>query len=490
MSIAPRLSLTALPASVARPSYTPAQHGVGIVHIGLGAFHRAHQAVYTDTALGVAGGDWRIAAASLRSTAVATELAAQQGLYTLIERDAGGDRARVIGSIAQALAGPDVVAMLLERMASPDTRIVSLTVTEKAYGLDRAHAGIDVDHADVAADLLAPRRPRGVCGLLVEGLRQRRERGLAPFTVLCCDNLPDNGRLLAGAVIDLARHSDPALADWITARASFPSTMVDRITPRVGEQTLADAQRLTGCVDPAAVEAEPFTQWVIEDRFPLGRPAWELAGAHMVDSVAPYERMKLRMLNGAHSLIAYAGFLGGCDFVRDAMAWPALAAWVRRLMAQAAATLEPLPGIDTADYARQLRERFENPAIRHATAQIAMDGTEKMPQRILEPAMVAIGRGLPMDAFAFATACWMRYALARHDDGRPYPRNDPRDAAIDARLRDRTDSAEDIYDALSGLPFGAPEGLWLQDRWREAVIVALRRLLARGTRDGLPVAPG
>ncbi|MCP1168825.1 mannitol dehydrogenase family protein, partial [Limimaricola sp. ASW11-118] len=246
-------------------------------------------------------------------------------------------------------------------------------------------------------------------GLLVEALRRRRGAGRAPFTVLCCDNLPENGALLRGGVLGFARRVDPEFADWISAEVAFPSSMVDRITPAATDDTRALARRLTGYEDAAAIETEPFCQWVIEDRFPQGRPDWEAGGAIFVEDVAPFERMKLRMLNGAHSLIAYAGFVAGHTLVRDAMASAALAALVRRHIAAAARTLGPLPGIDLAAYGAELAARFANPAIAHETYQIAMDGSQKLPQRIFGPAWDAQQAGRDLRPFAFATAAWARY---------------------------------------------------------------------------------
>lgn len=264
-----------------QPAYTATDHQPGIVHLGLGAFHRAHQAVYTDDALAAAGSDWRIIGVSLRSAAIAKALNAQNGLYTLIVRGIDGSSARQIGSLDHVIAAAENRAELLAVMTQPAIRIVSLTVTEKAYGIQRTTGSIDRAHPDVAADLENPHFPVGVLGILAEALRLRRASGLAPLTVLCCDNLPDNGVLLRAGVIDFAKQLDTDLSDWIASEVAFPSTMVDRITPAATPQTLVDARKLSGVDDCAAMETEPFTQWVIEDNFPQGRPFWE-AGARAV----------------------------------------------------------------------------------------------------------------------------------------------------------------------------------------------------------------
>nr|WP_138465754.1 mannitol dehydrogenase family protein [Poseidonocella sp. HB161398] len=440
-----RLSTLSQVPEAMRPGYDPAAQGTGIVHLGLGAFHKAHQAAMTDAAMAAAGGDWRIFGVSLRSPRASEELAPQNGLYTLVEKGAE-TRARVIGAISGAACSAGDPAPVLARMADPAVRIVSVTVTEKAYGLDRAAEGCDPSHPAIAADLAQPEAPQGVIGMIVRALAMRRAAGTPPFTVLCCDNLPDNGRLLRGAAVDFARRTDPELAAWIAAEVAFPSTMVDRITPAATAETLAEAARLTGCDDLAAIETEPFCQWVIEDDFPTGRPAWEAAGAIFTERVADFEAMKLRMLNGTHSMLAYAGFHAGRAFVRDVMADPALAALVRRHLAAAAATLPGIEGIDTAAYAAALAERFGNPAIAHQTFQIAMDGSEKMPQRIFSALADARAREVDCRAFAFATAAWARHVSGSVHDCAPYELRDPRAGALAAATSGK--DAAGIVDAL------------------------------------------
>ncbi len=474
----------ALPASLQTPSYTPADHGTGIFHLGLGAFHRAHQAVYTDTALATSGGDWRIVGASLRSAAPVEELAPQDGLYTLIERGSDGTRARVIGSISTALSGATQGAEILAALVDPATRIVSLTVTEKGYGIDRATGGANPADPTVAADLLTPEHPRGVLGFLVRALAVRRAAGAPPFTVLCCDNLPDNGAMLRAGVVDFATRLDPELATWIAQTVAFPGTMVDRITPARTEQTLADAASLIGLTDLAAIETEPFTQWVIEDHFPTGRPAWETAGAIFVEDVAPYEAMKLRMLNGAHSMLAYTGYLSGHRYVRDTMTDPAMRRLIKRHLLAAAATLAPLPGIDFTAYAEALCHRFANPAIAHETYQIAMDGTQKLPQRILHPAMDAAAAGQSLRPFAFATAGWMRYCVGQLDNGQAYALRDPREQEIARALDGRTD-ASGIVAALGGLPGLWPDGLQTLPGWSDMVTEILSDMMTHGVTQTL-----
>ncbi|MBS8225716.1 mannitol dehydrogenase family protein [Vannielia litorea] len=468
-----------LPNTVAAPGYTRAAHGPGIVHIGIGAFHKAHQAVYTDDALAAQGGDWRIIGVSLRSATPSRQLTPQTGLYTTIERSAKGTKARVVGSLAAALnLGEDRVAVL-EALCARETRIVSLTVTEKGYGIDRKTGGVDLSHPAIAADLAAPDNPQGVAGLLVWALARRRATGVPPFTVLCCDNLPENGPMLRGLLIDFARRAMPEMADHIASEVAFPATMVDRITPATSAATLALAKELTGHVDEAVIECEAFRQWVIEDSFPTGRPAWEAGGAVFVDNVRPFEEMKLRMLNGTHSMLAYAGFLSGHRYVRDVMADPLLATLVRRHLKAAAATLHGLESVDLGSYAEDLAHRFTNPHLAHETYQIAMDGSEKMPQRIFTPALDAHAHGSPLAPFAFATAAWLRYTIGRHDDGTPYALRDP----LEARLRPDPAhqlSARAIIDQLHSIDGLVPYALQDALEWSDAVERDLARMLNEG----------
>lgn len=479
-----RLSATStLPPSVSTPTYSRTLAS-GIVHLGAGAFHKAHQAVATDDALTASGGNWMITGVSLRSGDVADQLNPQDGLYTLLVRGADGVSARIIGSIRQVLVAPREPDAVMAALTEPETKIVSLTITEKGYGVDPKTGGLDGNHASIAPDLANPRKPAGAVGLIVEALRQRRESGTPPFTVLCCDNLPHNGKLLKRLVTEFADRIDANLAAFIRA-VTFPSTMVDRITPASTDATYADAKRLTGYDDHAAVETEPFTQWVIEDDFVAGRPDWEAGGAIFAADVAPYEKMKLRMLNGAHSMLAYSGFIAGHAYVRDVMADAALAALVTRQMAAAAATLDPVPGVDLDAYAADLRARFANPAIAHQTYQIAMDGTQKLPQRLIEPAIATLRSGRPLDAYAFAVAAWMRYCLGMTENGETYALRDPREAEIGALLAGASTDAGSIVDRLLSLPGQFPDELAAAPLWRDAVKTRLETMLVQGMRTAI-----
>jgi fructuronate reductase len=362
---------------------------VGIVHLGIGAFHRAHQAVYTEDA----GDGWGICGITQRSAAVVGRLAPQDGLYSVLERGAGGVSARVIGAVREVLTG-DATAT---RIADPAVQVVSLTVTEKGYRHDPATGRLRIDDPETCLDLTG-RPPHTVVGRLVRGLALRD----APVTVLCCDNLTSNGATLRGLVEEYCERAGVRL----TCEVAFPSTMVDRIVPATTADDLDEAERLLGVRDAGAVVTEPFTQWVIEDVFAAGRPAWDAAGAIFTGDVTPYETMKLRLLNGSHSMLAYLG--SGFEYVSDAV--EVLGDVVRRYMDEdAGPTLGVPPGFDLAAYKSSLLERFANPALRHRTAQIAMDGSQKLPQRLLSVVRDRLADGAEPRWAALAVAAWMRH---------------------------------------------------------------------------------
>jgi fructuronate reductase len=404
-----RASLDGLPARVLRPGYDPADHGIGIVHLGIGAFHRAHQAALTDAAIALAGGDWRILGVSLRSLGVRDQLRPQDGLYTLAVRDGGSEKLRVIGSVADVLVAPEDPAAVVAAIAAPSTHVVTLTVTEKGYCHDPATGALLESHPDIAHDLANRDRPASAIGFLAAGLEARRTAGGGPLTIISCDNLPDNGRVLAGVMRRFIARARPDLTEWIEANVSYPSTMVDRIVPATTEADRRDLARQLGYEDAGLVKTEPFSQWVIEDRFAGPRPAWERVGAQIVDDVRPFEFAKLRMLNGSHSTLAYLGLARGHEFVDQAIADPVIAAVIDDLMVEAASTLPRIPGLDPAAYARDLKQRFANRSLRHRLAQIAMDGSQKLPQRLLATIADVHLAGGSAQAAAIGVAAWMRH---------------------------------------------------------------------------------
>jgi fructuronate reductase len=427
--MAARLDLSTLgrlPAAIARPGYRIADVGIGIVHLGIGAFHRAHQAIYTDDALAQRGGPWGICGVSLRSPGVRDRMAPQDGLYTSIEKSPNGTRRRVVGSVREVLFEDRQRDDVARRLTARETRIVSLTVTEKGYCHEPATGRLNARHPDIVHDLASLAAPRSVPGLLVAALAERRRTHGAPLTVVCCDNLTQNGALVCGIVMAFANLVDPSLADWIGREIAFPSTMVDRIVPATTDRDIAENDAALGVHDEAPVVHEPFIQWVIEDRFAAERPAWEAGGALFVPEVDAYEAMKLRLLNASHSAFAYLGYLAGYEYVYDVAAQPDFVAYMRRFTAfEVTPTLVPPHGIDLAAYRDELVRRFANPALPHRTQQIAMDGSQKLPQRILATVRDNLAAGRAIDLAALAVAGWMRYVYGEDEQGRSIVVSDP-----------------------------------------------------------------
>lgn len=406
-----RLSKTTLdrvPRAIERFGYDRDAQAVGMVHFGIGAFHRAHQAWYTDRAMDAGDRNWAITGVSLRSPAVAEQMNPQDGLYTLTERSAEGDRTRLIGAVREVLVASRSAASVASTLIAPTTHIVSFTITEKGY----------CRTPDGSLDLLLARQG-SFYPLLADVFRQRRAAGTAGLTLLSCDNLSDNGKQLSDLVRQYLAAHDAALLAWFEAECSCPSTMVDRIVPA---STAADRDELAASInldDAAAVFTEPFSQWVIEDRFAGPRPAWHEVGAQLVTDVAPYELAKLRMLNGAHSALAYLGLDRGHTFVHQAIADPAMRPLIEKLIVEEAATsFAPDPGQDLNTYAQALLARFTNPVLNHRLSQIAMDGSQKIPQRWLATLAAQQSRGLQCPAILAAIAAWLRHLRGKVDDPR------------------------------------------------------------------------
>ncbi|MFN3825635.1 MAG: mannitol dehydrogenase family protein [Pseudorhodobacter sp.] len=452
------------------------QPKAGIVHLGLGAFFRAHGAAYVARAMEVSGGDWGIIGVSLQSAGTRDALAPQGFAYHAVEQGPEGETRRRLTVLQDVLVAPEDPGAVLEAMADPAIRIVTLTVTEKGYCHNPATGALNPDHPDILHDL-ANALPRSAPGFLVRALQLRRDRGLAPFTAMTCDNLPHNGRVLRGVVLDLARRIDPDLADWIKALGRFPATMVDRIVPATKPEDIARLAAL-GLTDAAPVMHEPFGQWVIEDDFVKGeRPDLAAAGAELVADVTAYEHMKLRMLNGTHSSLAYLGYLAGHETIADTVADPLFRAFVQRLWRQEIIpALTPPPGVDLVAYAGQLLARFSNPAIRHRTWQIAMDGSQKLPQRILGTWAENHAAGRQSPGLTLAVAAWMHYVSGTRLDGAPIDVRDPMAADLAAR-------AKEGPAALLALRAVFPEAV--AAALKAPVTAAHARLHAQGVRKSL-----
>ena len=414
---------------VARPAWDSAHLQSRIVHLGCGAFHRAHQALYTHHLLETTDSDWGICEVNLmpgNDCVLIENLRKQQLLYTVAEKGADNTVLKVIGSMKEALH-PDLDGCdgILQAMARPQTAIVSLTVTEKGYCTDAASGQLDLNNPLIKHDLANPTAPKSAIGYIVQALYLRREQGLAAFTVMSCDNMPENGHVMRNVVCAYARALDEDLAAWIEQNVTFPSTMVDRIVPAVTAETLDKITQLTGVRDPAGVACEPFRQWVIEDNFVAGRPQWEKAGAELVADVVPFEEMKLRMLNGSHSFLAYLGYLAGYQHINDCMQDDNYRRAALSLMLDEQAPTLKVQGVDLSRYASLLIDRYCNPALKHRTWQIAMDGSQKLPQRMLDSIRWHLVHQRDFTLLALGVAGWMRYVGGVDDAGQAIEICDP-----------------------------------------------------------------
>jgi fructuronate reductase len=472
-------AIAALPANVTRFGYDRAAVRTGIVHLGTGAFHRAHQAVYYEAALEAGDLRWGVLGASLRSASVRDQMAPQDGLYSVIVRDGADERIQLLGAIRDVLVAPENPGRLVAAMAAPDTHLVTLTVTEKGYKLDPATGALIESDADLAADLASLDAPRTAPGLIVAALRARRAAGLKPFTAISCDNLPHNGTRLRNAVLALAGRHDPALASWIEADGAFPETMVDRIVPATEPSDIAALAEAIGVEDRAMVKTEPFSQWVVQDWFAGERPDLAAHGVQLTAAVAPWEEAKLRLLNGAHSGIAYLGGLAGIEFVHQFVAEPAGRAFVEALWDEAAETLTPPPELDVTAYRAELMARFANSALNHRTRQIAMDGSQKLPQRLLSGILQRLERGQDADVMTLAVAAWMRWQSGRDDAGQTYVVDDPL-AARTAEVAGL--SAADAVRGLLAIDAIFPPALAAHDGFAAALTQALDDLRQKGAR--------
>ncbi|CAN7448809.1 mannitol dehydrogenase family protein [Bosea sp. LjRoot90] len=475
-------TLSALPAAVRRPGYDRSKLQPGIVHLGLGAFTRAHLCEFTDDALEQEFGAWGIVGASLQRPDQRDRLKPQDGLYTFLKRAPAGPELRIIGSVLDVLVAPESPQALVARLAAPETKIVSLTVTEKGYCHDPATGKLKADHPEIVHDLANPDAPRSAVGLIVAGLAARKAAGLGPFTALCCDNLPSNGHVLAGLVRDFAALRDDKLAAWVEASGAFPSTMVDRIVPATTEADIAEVAALLGQDDAAPVIGEPFRQWAVEDVFAAGRPRWHEVGAQMVSEVAPFEFMKLRMLNGAHSSLAYLGYLAGYETVAAASGDPVFARFLQGLWAEIIPAVPAPQGVDLAAYASDLLARFQNPAIKHRTWQIAMDGSQKLPQRLLGTIRERLKAGAPIDHLALGVAAWMAYVAGIDEKGQPIDVRDPLAAEFALRAKALGRDAVALSTALFGIVAIFGEDLPREERFTRLVSRHLDSLFQKGAK--------
>ncbi len=480
-----RASLAHLPPPVLVPRFDLSAVRAGIVHLGMGGFHRAHMARYTHSlmerradALG-----WGIIGAGLMPAdrRMRESLGPQDNLYTLVERGSSRETVTVIGALADVIFAGESSSVLLQAIEQPHIRIVSLTVTEHGYCLNRATKQLDPEHPLIRRDLAQPEQPSSAIGIVVEGYRRRMMAGLPPFTALSCDNIQHNGAVLRDAALALATLRDPRLAEWIAANGCFPSTMVDRITPVTADEDIAALAERYGVIDRWPVFSESFTQWVIEDRFPTGRPAWEDVGAQFVADVAPYEFMKLRLLNASHLAVSGLGRLVGCVTVAEAMANPLITRYMAALMdRETGPTLPDVPGIDLPSYKATLVERCATPASRDPVERVNTDAPLNI---LVDPSRDRLRAGLPAELLALALAAWLRRVRGAAEQGQPIDVRHP----LAAQLRAKAIEGGPDPAPLLGMTelFGA---IGADPRLREPVGRFLRSLYAAGAQETLAQA--
>ncbi|BCG09306.1 mannitol dehydrogenase family protein [Buttiauxella agrestis] len=467
------------------PQYDRSKLVSRIVHLGFGAFHRAHQAVYADILASDHGSDWGYCEVNLiGGEQQIADLKQQDNLYSVAEMSADAWHCRVVGVVKNAIhAQVDGLEAVFTAMTQPEVAIVSLTVTEKGYCHTPATGTILLDHPFIAHDIANPQQPKSAPGVIVEALARRKAAGLPAFSVMSCDNMPENGHVTRNVITAYAQAINPELAEWIKANVTFPSTMVDRIVPAVTAETLEQVAQATGVADPAAVACEPFRQWVIEDNFVAGRPEWEKAGAELVKDVLPYEEMKLRMLNGSHSFLAYLGYLAGYQYISECMQDENYRRTAHALMLQEQAPTLKVQGVDLAKYADSLIARYTNPALRHRTWQIAMDGSQKLPQRWLDSIRWHLANGSEFNLLALGVAGWMRYVGGVDEQGAAIEVSDPLLPAIQQAVA-ASKEGETRVKALLGLKTIFGEDLPANAKFVNQVIesyLALRENGAKAT---------
>jgi len=472
------------PAGLRLPGYERTSHcHSGIVHLGVGAFHRAHLAVYTDTALATAGGNWYITGASLRSDNVQRQLGPQNYLFTVMEKENLEKRYRLIQSIEQIIVATQNPAQLIDAMAADTCKIISLTITEKGYCHNPATGKLNMQHPDIIHDLKVPLAPVSAPGFIVAALQRRFKNNSGGLSILSCDNLPANGKLSRQVILDFATELDRELANWINDRVSFPSTMVDRIVPATTESDRGDLEQALGYRDEAAVCCEPFSQWVIEDCFVRGRPAWEKAGALFVKDVHEFETMKLRLLNGSHSTMAYLGFLAGYQYIHQVIGDSVFRRFIHYLMDKEISPTLSLPDqIDLPVYKSGLIHRFENSALEHRTQQIAMDGSQKLPQRLLQPIISQMDNGGSINGLCLAVAGWIRYSQGVDENNTTYTVSDPMSEKLQTIHAEYGKNTGALVTTVLAIAEVFPKELGENPAFSEKVTFYLDQLIARGAR--------
>lgn len=458
--------------------------GSGIVHLGLGAFYRSHGAIYIYEAMQKSGGDWGIVGVNLMTPPKQREIFEPQGFaYTAVSLAPEGIEPQVIPVLNDVLDAPDDPEAVLTLMADPKIKIVTSTVTEKGYCHFPSTGKLNREHPFILEDLKDENRPKSALGYIVRALDRRRKAGVRPFTMMSSDNLPNNGHVVHAVVVELAGMIDPELQAWIEKEVTFPCTMIDRIVPATKPEDIERVAELTGVYDPVPVMHEPFRQWVVEDKFVDGeRPDIGAVGAQLVEDVTPFEHMKLRCLNGTHSSISYLGYLAGKDTIYDTVSDTVFAAYCKFLWEkEIIPAVDAPPGVSLKDYTAALFERYSNPSIRHLTWQIAMDGSQKLPQRILETVQEDLDAGRPVPGLSLAIAAWMRYVGGIDERGNPIDVRDPLAEKLKA-LSDAGATPRDKVTALIGVSDVFPKALQDNNVFVEGLVAAYEGLVEKGAR--------
>lgn len=484
-----RLSQAHLSAANAqiKPDQNNQKSKVGIVHLGFGAFHRAHQALITDAVIKELGGDWKIVGVVWSAVDLQNHVNEQDGLYSVGVGYNDELEINIVGSVETVL-NIKQTDEILDYMRNPMVKVVSLTVTEKGYCHHPATGDLDLSNPRIQHDLENIEQPVSAIGLLVSALNYRFQHGIAPFTPMSCDNLPENGHVLEKVVLQFAQQLDEKLYNWIQEHVQFPCTMVDRIVPRTTDNDIERIEKALGVEDKVSVMTEPFLQWVIEDKFVNERPHWEktsIANVRVTDNVIPFEEMKLRLLNGTHSAIAYLGYLSGYQTVAETIQDPNFKTFIRYLMDIEITPSIKIEGIDLNEYKNQLITRYENTALQHRTWQIAMDGTQKIPQRFLRTIRYSLDNAIPIDGLCLALAAWMRYVSGTDEQEQSIDVQDPfKQQLMDIWQENGTDLEKVVDDFLSLNSVFDPD-LANDKTFRSAVLNALQQLLSNGAKTSV-----
>ncbi|MBF9003399.1 mannitol dehydrogenase family protein [Vibrio nitrifigilis] len=460
---------------------------VGIVHLGFGAFHRAHQALITDTYMQEFGGNWKIVGVTWGSSDLPQKMAQQDNLYTVGVGYNDTLNVQLISAIEEILTSTQT-DQVFAYMCSPDVKIVSLTITEKGYCHHPATGDLDLNHPFIQHDLADPTHPQSAVGFLVEALNIRRQKGIAPFTPLTCDNLPENGHVLEKVVLQFAQARDPELHQWIKNHIQFPCTMVDRIVPRTTENDISRVEQVLGLRDEACVVTEPFLQWVVEDKFVNDRPLWEntsIANIEVTDNVLPFEEMKLRLLNGTHSSMAYLGYLSGYQTIAETIRDPKFKYFIRRMMDDTITPAVHIQGVDLDDYKSQLIERYENTALQHRTWQIAMDGSQKVPQRFLQTMRYGLDHHVDLSPLYLALAGWIRYVSGIDEQHQAIDVQDPLRDQFAAIWEQHKDQPQAIVNAFVHLDSVFSPEFAHDNTFIESLTEALETIMTLGSKQAV-----